>query len=172
MTKNNIVLTGFMGTGKSTVGRLLSTQLGYQFIDTDQLIEEQIGCSIADYFTSQGEAAFRQRELELAQKLAQRSELVISTGGGMLLNPAIAATLGKTGQIFCLTAPAEEILERVKSEIATRPLLQEADPLDRIKRLLKLRCEGYARFAQVNTSGKKPLQIVEEIAATVHTTEA
>lgn len=163
MAKNNIVLTGFMGTGKSTVGRLLAKRMGYQFIDTDQLIEERIGCTIAAYFASHGEAAFRQRELDTANDLAQQSGLIISTGGGMLLNPVIADTLAKTGKIFCLTAPAEEILERVKREISTRPLLQGDNPLETINNLLTQRSAGYGRFAQVETSGKEPMMIAVEI---------
>jgi shikimate kinase len=163
MAQGNIVLTGFMGTGKSTVGRLLAKCLQYQYIDTDQYIEKLIGCSISEYFQTHGEKAFRQREGEVAKELSQRSKLVISTGGGMLLNSVIAETFNLTGEIFCLTAPAEEILQRVAKEIKTRPLLQGDDPLTTIKHLLAQRKKDYDRFKQIDTSNKKPEVIVEEI---------
>ena len=82
-TKKNIILTGFMGTGKTTVGKLLALQLGYEFIDTDALIQERQGRAISDIFLESGETAFRQMEADLAQELGQRQGLVISTGGAV-----------------------------------------------------------------------------------------
>ncbi|MCW8860479.1 MAG: AAA family ATPase, partial [Deltaproteobacteria bacterium] len=83
MRKTNIILTGFMGTGKSTLGRLLAKRLGYEFIDTDTEIEKRIGQTIAELFQEQGEGVFRQYEAELVQELAQQQGLVIATGGGL-----------------------------------------------------------------------------------------
>ncbi|MGH9134897.1 MAG: shikimate kinase, partial [Ilumatobacteraceae bacterium] len=99
----NIVLTGFMGTGKTTVGRLLAEQLGFEFVDTDQVIEQRHG-AIAEVFRVMGEDAFRRIERELAAELADRERLVISTGGRMMLDPQNVASLSRNGRVFCLVA--------------------------------------------------------------------
>ena len=108
----NIVLTGFMGTGKSTVGRVLAEKLGYTFVDTDTVIEQQHG-PIPVIFAAEGEAAFRCFEAEVAATLAQGTHQVIATGGRLMLDPDNAAVLGATGAVFALTASADEILRRV-----------------------------------------------------------
>jgi len=123
MSQPNIILTGFMGTGKSTVGRLLAKKTGYRFVDTDTLIEQQTGKTITEIFTTQGEKAFRHLETELVKKLAKKGGQVIATGGGLVLNPDNVKELSRTGKIFCLTATADEILQRVKQQENTRPLL-------------------------------------------------
>ena len=148
----NIVLTGFMGTGKTTVGRLLAEQLGYEFVDTDQLIEERHG-KIAEIFRSRGEEAFRQIERELAAELAARDRLVISTGGRLMLDPHNVASLSRNGRVFCLVATPDEIFDRVtKDESAIeRPLLSVPDPRQRIVELLAERSPDYRRFAQLTT---------------------
>ena len=163
MAAPNIILTGFMGTGKSTVGRLLAKQLDYRFIDTDTLIEERIGCTIAAYFRDCGEAAFRCRETELAYELSEQSGLVIATGGGFLLREENVALLQKSGTIICLTATPAEILSRVTQDKTVRPLLQVDDPLDHIARLLDARHAAYAPFPQVATGGKTPQRICAEV---------
>ncbi len=164
MSKSNIILTGFMGTGKTTVGRLMAEKLNYEFIDTDVFIEERIGCTIAEYFRDQGEAAFRQQEANLAQELSKRKGLVISTGGRMMLDPANAAALSKTGRVFCLVATPEEILERVTGDSNVRPLLQVANPLEHIVELLEQRKKGYRRFSQFTTSERNPHDIADELS--------
>ncbi len=164
MPKTNIILTGFMGTGKTTVGRLMADKLNSEFIDTDQHIEQQIGCTIAEYFRSHGEAAFRQREAELAQELSERQGLVISTGGRMMLDPANAAALSKTGRVFCLVATPEEILQRVTHDENERPLLQVPNPLEHIVELLEEREKGYKRFSQFETTDLQPQSIASELA--------
>lgn len=163
MPKENIVLTGFMGTGKTTVGRLLAAQLNFEFVDTDQRIEARIGCTIAEFFREQGEAAFRKLEGELAQELSAGRGLVISTGGRMMLDPANAAALSETGRVFCLVATPEEILQRVSADGHVRPLLQTANPLEKIIALLQERESGYRCFTQIQTGAKTPAAIVAEI---------
>jgi shikimate kinase len=163
MNKTNIILTGFMGTGKSSMGRLLAQRLGYRFVDTDQLIEEQIGHSIAELFTRQGEAAFRKLEAKLVEELAQQNRLVIATGGGLVLNPDNVNRLSQTGRIFCLTARPEEILERVSGQQHIRPLLQETDPLAKIKELLEQRAPSYRQFPQISTSNLNPEQLLDNL---------
>ncbi len=164
MSKPNIILTGFMGTGKTTVGRLMAQKLSYEFVDTDQFIEQQIGCSIAEFFRDQGEAAFRKMESELAQELAEREGLVISTGGRMMLDPANAAALSKSGRVFCLVATPEEILARVSNDTSVRPLLQVPNPLEHIVELMQQRDKGYKRFSQLETSDRQPLAVASELA--------
>ena len=167
MPKTNVVLTGFMGTGKTTIGRLVAEKLNYKFIDTDQLIEEQIGCTIAEFFRVNGEAAFRKLEAELAQDLSHRVGLVISTGGRMMLDPVNTAALEKSGRVFCLVATPEEILERVATDGNVRPLLQVSNPLEHIIELMQQREKGYKRFSQLDTTGKHPEEIAVELAELV-----
>jgi shikimate kinase len=160
----NIVLTGFMGCGKSTVGRILAERLGFRFVDTDRLIEERCAMTISEIFAVRGEAAFRSLEEEVAGELGKLSALVIATGGKLMLNPANVSALGADGRIFCLTASPEEILRRVGGdEGIRRPLLQTEQPLQRIIALLEERCEGYRCFTQIDTDGKSPQTVAEEV---------
>ena len=160
----NVVLTGFMGTGKSTVGRLLAERLEYDFVDTDAVIEERHG-PISAIFAEHGEEAFREMEHDVATELAQRIGLVIATGGRMLLDERNAAALDTTGTIFCLTATVDELVERltVDGEHEKRPLLASDDPGQRIADLLAERSEGYGRFDQVDTTAKTVEDIVSSI---------
>ncbi len=158
---DHVVLTGFMGTGKSTVGRLLAARLGRRFIDTDQAIEDRHG-PIPRIFEDRGEPAFREIEAELAAELSEAPPAVIATGGGMLIDPETARTLG--GRVFCLTAPVGEILHRVMADPDTvRPLLDAPDPAGRAADLLADRAEAYARFEQIETAGRTPEEVVSEI---------
>jgi len=163
MSQPNIILTGFMGTGKTTLGQLLAEKIGYQFIDTDALIEQQTGKTIADLFQSYGETAFRKLESELVENLAQKGGLVIATGGGLVLNSKNVTTLNKTGQIICLTASPEEILARVTKQQNVRPLLQGEDPLEKIRQLLQQRATVYQQFPQFSTSEQSPYKLVDAI---------
>ena len=164
MKKLNIILTGFMATGKTTVGKLLAKKLNYAFVDTDHLIKKKCGLSIPDYFKKYGEKSFRQQEAKLARELSNQSSLVIGTGGGMMLNPENCVLLGKSGRIFCLTATAEEIYQRVSHDQGTsRPLLTGNNPMKRITTLLEQRKKGYDQFTQIVTTGKKPEDIAKEI---------
>jgi len=163
MSQPNIILTGFMGTGKTTLGRLLAERIGYKFIDTDAQIEKQVGQTISELFRTEGEAAFRKLESELVEQLAQKEGLVIATGGGLVLNPKNVAVLSKTGQIICLTAGSEEILARVSKQQDVRPLLQEKDPQAKIIELLQQRDSVYQQFSQLPTSNSSPDKLVGQI---------
>lgn len=170
MTMHNIILTGFMATGKSTVGKLLAERLGYSFVDTDELIAARSGMSVAAIFREKGEAAFRRMESEVARELGEQTGLVVSTGGSLMLNPKNAAALGRRGHVFCLSAAPEEIYARVSKETqAHRPLLDTPDPLDRIVALMAEREEGYSRFPKLVTSGKRPEDIAAELTAMLPT---
>lgn len=165
MTDDNIILTGFMGTGKTTVGRLLAAQLGRPFVDTDDLIVERDGRSVADIFNEDGETRFRELEAEVAAELAGRRGLVVATGGRLMLDPANAAALGATGPVFCLAAEPAAILERVAAGGEPRPLLAVDDPERRVMALLQRRAAAYARFRTVDTDGQSPQQIAATVAA-------
>lgn len=157
-----MVLTGFMGTGKSTVGRLLAVRLGYDFVDTDELIVARDGRPIADIFRESGEDLFRQWEARVSQELGQAEGLVIATGGRLMLDEVNAVALLQNGRAVCLTAEPETIIARLAVD-ERRPLLAVADPATRIKQLLAARKEAYGRFPQITTEGKTPEQVAREI---------
>ncbi|PLY00986.1 MAG: shikimate kinase [Desulfuromonas sp.] len=161
--KKNIILTGFMGTGKSTIGRLLAQQLDYEFIDTDSEIEKREGTTIKDIFQEQGEAAFRRMEADLVHELAREEGLVIATGGGLVMNPDNVKMLQKSGRIICLTADVDTILARVATQPGTRPLLKEKDPRGKVLELLELRGPVYSSFEQVATTGKSQETVLTQI---------
>lgn len=143
----NLVLIGFMGTGKTSVGRLAAEQLHFSYLDTDELIQTHTGRSIADIFRTDGEAAFREMERRLVEDLVGLTKTVISTGGGLPVNPQNLASLKTHALVICLWASPEKIWERVKNQ-AHRPLLEEADPQKKIHELLAAR-EPFYKQADV-----------------------
>jgi shikimate kinase len=163
----NIVLTGFMGAGKTEVGRVLARRLGYVLIDVDDEIEKEQSMKIADIFKQSGEPFFRDIESAMIRKLSEREGAVISTGGGAVLRQGNMDTLRKNGVIVCLTASAGTLYERTKKNMA-RPLLQVDDPLGKIKELLGARQPYYEKAdIIVDTEKKSPLQVADEIIAGV-----
>jgi shikimate kinase len=165
MVPDNLVLTGFMGTGKTTVGRLVAQKLGREFIDTDLIIEERYG-PIDELFSTRGESAFRDIERSLALELSRRQDLVIATGGRMVLDPENVRALSQNGRIFCLVASPEEIYDRVTGDPSRvkRPLLEVEDPKQRIVELLDERAPYYERFPQLATDQLDPHVIAQELA--------
>ena len=159
----NVVLTGFMGTGKTTVGRILADLLGYEFVDTDDVIVERHG-PIEAIFSERGEEAFRELEREVARDLAGRDGLVISTGGRLMLDPVNASTLGARAHVFCLTATAETVAARVLDG-PPRPLLAGENPIARIRELLAERVTGYAQFEQLATDNLASADIAHALVA-------
>jgi 3-dehydroquinate synthase len=160
----NIVLTGFMGTGKTTVGKLLAKQLKRDFIDTDQLIEERQGLTIPEIFANLGESAFRRMEADIAEELGKSEGLVISTGGRLMLDPANVAALSRSGRVFCLVATPREILSRlVNDQDNRRPLLDVPNPSEQIVELLQKRKKGYQRFLKLATDDKQPADVTENL---------
>ena len=163
--KRNLVLIGFMGTGKSTLGRLCAAELGYSFCDSDHILEARAGCSIAELFEREGEAAFRERERQVIAELAATSGLVIATGGGAVLDGGNAARLRETGLLVLLTASPDAILKRV-GRSRTRPLLANApSPRARVEELLAERMPVYRRAAhcQVETGSRPPRAVAQQI---------
>ena len=161
--QKNVVLTGFMGTGKTTVGRLLAQQLGYEFIDTDEFIVSRDGRSVSDIFRQYGDRAFRSWENLVAQELSERQGLVIAAGGRMMLNPENASLLSHQAHVFFLTAVADEIVTRLTASDEKRPLLDLPDPVAHVQGLIDQQIESYSRYSQVDTDGKTPEQIVADI---------
>ncbi len=161
----NLILAGFMGTGKSVVGQELARRLGREFADTDSLIEAREGLTVAEIFSRQGEAHFRQVEAALCRELAARSGLVIATGGGMLVPPANYELLSASGPVVCLTASADEIATRL-GDASDRPLLDGADPRARIVALLEERRDIYRQIPlHVDTTGLTVGQVAGQILA-------
>jgi len=142
MKKSNIVLIGFMGTGKTAVGKRLANILNKEFYDSDQEVEAVTGMSISQLFAKYGEIRFRSEENLAIQRLAQRDNCVIATGGGVVLNNENMNLLRQKGVIICLSAKPEIIYERVKRR-NNRPLLKKGDLLKSIIDLMKEREDLY-----------------------------
>lgn len=163
----NLVLTGFMGTGKTSVGREVARRLGREFVDMDAEIEARAGRSIPSIFAEDGEAAFRQMESALVRELSRRSNLVVATGGGALIDPANRAAMARNGNVICLTGDAEAILRRIARQgDVRRPLLEVADPRIEIGRLLRARQESYAAIPwHIDTTELSVEEVVDRVAA-------
>jgi shikimate kinase len=160
----NVILVGFMGTGKSAVGRMLAKRLKRDFVDLDERIEKDAGCAIPTIFAKEGEAGFRAREAKAVQHAAKLKNSVIATGGGVMLNEANVDALKKAGMLVCLTARPDVILQRTLGSISTRPLLAGENPKERIEELLKLREPFYARAdISIETSDRTIEAVVDEI---------
>ena len=168
--KTKIVLTGFMGTGKTTVGKLLAEKLSYRFIDTDELIEARNERSIAEIFQDLGEDAFREMERATVKELAELDSVVISTGGRLMLDPENVSALSRNSRVLCLVATPNEILTRVTHDKShERPLLSVPNPKERIVELLQERNDRYLRFPQIVTDEKKPDDIARSLVEFVST---
>ncbi len=160
--ERNIVITGFMGTGKSTVGKEVARLLDCSFLDTDAEIEARAGKAIPRIFAEGGESSFRQMEANLCAELRERTGLVIATGGGTMLDPTNRAALEHRGIVICLSCSPEKILARVKG--TGRPLLAVADPAARVEQLLQTRRLVYESIPwQIDTTHLS----ISEVAARV-----
>ena len=153
--KTNIALIGYMGTGKTVVGRLLAERLGMRFVELDSFIEQQAGRSVPDIFRQGGEIAFRELEIEAVKEVAGGENLVIACGGGVVLNRINVDRLRENARMVCLTAPPDEILKRVAAEKGQRPLLEVDDPALAIAEMLTFRQPFYEGAADITvaTSG-------------------
>ncbi len=156
-TIHNLALAGFMGTGKTSVGRLVAGILHFEFVDTDEMIETQTGRRIAQIFTEDGEPAFRKIESEMVRQLSCRRNLVISTGGGLILNQDNLDSLKQHAWVVCLWASAETIYHRIRNQ-THRPLLQCPDPLARIRELLGERDSAYRQADMLLNCEARPLR--------------
>jgi shikimate kinase len=168
----NLALIGFMGTGKSSVGRMVADTLHFTFLDTDDVIQARAGISIREIFDKHGEPVFRDWERRLVEELARRSKTVISTGGGLPANDANFASLQSHALIVCLWASPDKIYQRVKSQ-THRPLLHDPDPQAKIRELLAAR-EPYYRKADVlvNTDFRSAREVALQVLHQFHTAQA
>ena len=162
----NIVLIGFMGTGKTSTGKTLATRLGFSFLDLDQAIEAEAGMTIPQIFEQFGEEGFRAREREAVRKAAERRNTVISTGGGVVKNAENMKALRAHGVVVCLTADVDTILARTSAR-GQRPVLDGRDDGDRraaVEALMQERAPLYAvADYTVDTSEWSPLLVVDDI---------
>ncbi len=153
--KSNIVLTGFMGTGKTAVGEVLAQRLGKEFVEMDSLVEKKAGMPIPEIFRRGGEIAFRELEIEVAKEVSARKNAVIACGGGVVLNKINTDRLKKEGIIVYLTARPDVILKRTSTGEDDRPLLAVADRASHIKELLRFRRPFYERAADITIDTSK-----------------
>jgi len=166
----NVVLIGFMGTGKTSVGRLLAARLGCAFHDLDKKIEETHGMTIPEMFARHGEPYFRAREKEAVTAAAARGNLVIATGGGVVKDAENMKELRKNGIIVALTADVDTVLARTETR-GQRPVLDRRDAGDRRAAVAALMEERRSLYADadvtVDTTGRAPLEIAEHIMQTI-----
>ncbi|SPE53144.1 Shikimate kinase [Verrucomicrobia bacterium] len=165
---HNLALIGFMGTGKSCVGRLVAEALHYTFLDTDHVIEGRAHKTVAEIFQQEGEPAFRQWERLIVQELARRTKTVIATGGGLPADSANLASLKTHALVVCLWASPETIWERVRAH-SHRPLLNEGDPLEKIRELLAVRAPSYHQAdVLVSTERRSLRQVASQVVHQFH----
>ncbi len=159
-----ISLLGFMASGKSTVGQLLASRLGLQFLETDLIIEEREGRSIEQIFTQSGEKYFRLQEKEVLKKLVyNKNSFVLSTGGGIVLDTENRKLLKEETVPILLDVSAETVYQRIQDDNSS-PLLKSENPFARIKSLMQQRKKYYQQFSlKIETDGKTPPGIVDEI---------
>jgi shikimate kinase len=158
---DRIVLIGFMGAGKSTVGPILAARLGYDWVDTDLVIEKQEGMPVTAIFADRGEAAFRALEAEALAGLARRTAIVIATGGGAAAQERNREFFTRGARVFHLRVSLQSVRERTGAD-ASRPLLSRGDQV--VRRLYLERARIYeALGAPVETDGRSPAEVAEEI---------
>lgn len=163
MNAPNLVITGFMGTGKSTVGREVARRMGRPFVDMDELIETREGRTISEIFAQHGEPYFRRLEAELVRELAAPRGLVIATGGGTLVSPENRAVMACTSVIVCLWADEETLIARLQGQ-ENRPLLAGPRWREALVQLLTQRLPAYRSLPyHVDTTGKTIEEVAEEV---------
>ncbi len=159
----NIYLVGFMGTGKSTIGRLAAQRLGLTFIDSDEAIERSQGVRISEIFAIEGEVKFRELEQQFIEGGHPANGCLVSCGGGLIIQPGMLERIKKHGPVISLLATAETIYERTKGN-ANRPLLNVEDPLEEIRKMLALREPIYRQAGtQVLTDGRPIGDVVSHL---------
>jgi shikimate kinase len=167
-----VFLIGYRGTGKSTVAALLAERLGWAWLDADAYLEAQAGCSIRAIFEKEGEAGFRVREEAALAELCRLENVVLATGGGIVIRPANRRLLKASGFVVWLTADAETIWQRLQGDAATRerrPDLTAQGGLEEIRALLAERQPWYRECAHltVDTAGRSPEDVAEAILAAI-----
>ena len=172
--KTSIALIGFMGTGKTVVGKALAKKLNRTFVELDSLIEQKAGKSIPEIFQQDGEVRFREFEIEVTKEIAERENTVIACGGGLVLNKINIDRLKTNSLIVYLTASPEVILKRTSGDRGERPLLNVPDRVSEIRELLEFRKPFYERAADITIDTSKPdiSSVVEQIISTAKNSES
>ncbi len=159
----NIYLVGFMGTGKTSVGKEVSRRLKRQFVDLDALIEHKQNRHIAEIFARDGEVAFRKIEKDVLKETSGQNNLIVACGGGIVIDPDNIRVMKESGIMLCLSASVEAILERTRRN-ADRPLLNVPDPAGKIRQLLKDRAVCYSQADKTfDTTSLSVKQVADEI---------
>ena len=163
--KTSVALIGFMGAGKTTVGKILARKLNFGLVETDYLVAERAWQSILQIFKTSGEIVFREMEIEVVKEISKKDNLVIACGGGVVLNTINIDRLHQRATIVYLYASVEEIIKRIRKDKNIRPLISDKDSDDDIKSMIKFRAPFYRRSADItiNTTNKSVEQIVEKI---------
>jgi shikimate kinase len=164
MKHHNIFLVGPMGSGKTTIGKELARALGKEFVDSDQEIERRTGATIPLIFELEGETGFRSREQQVIDELTQRDNIVLATGGGAVLDPENRKHLAARGFVVYLRASVEQLHKRTRKD-AHRPLLNTADPKQRLRDLIQQRGALYEEIADVtlDTDNVSPKALAAKI---------
>jgi len=166
MTKTNIYLVGPMGSGKTAVGKKLAALLGKEFFDSDAEIERRTGVDIRYIFEKEGEPRFREREREVIADLTSLDDVIVATGGGVVLDPANRERLASTGTVVYLQATVDAQLQRTQPS-RNRPLLMNADPREVLERLMAIRRPLYEEIAdvRVDTTGRHVRAVAADVRA-------
>ncbi len=168
----NIVLVGFMGTGKTVVARKLADDMGKKYVSTDQLIEMREKKAIRDIFREEGEPYFRKVEKEIVKEVSEKKDQVVDAGGGIVLDTENVENLKRSGIMICLWADPPAIYERTKKQPAKRPLLNVDDPRKRIRELVEHRRSFYEKADHhVDTTDLDVAGVVEQIKRIINEKE-
>ncbi len=158
--KENIILVGLMGAGKSTIGRNLAKSLNMEFFDSDRVIEERTGVDISTIFEIEGEQGFREREEQVIAELCQKENIVLATGGGCVLREVNRKHLREGGHVIYLRTSAELLYSRIRYD-KSRPLMQTKSPINTLKKLLDDREPYYLEVADiVMMTGKQKVSVI------------
>lgn len=163
--KTNVALIGFMGAGKTTIGKILARKLNLGLIETDFLVAERAGQSIPQIFETCGEIVFREMEIEVIKEISKKDNLVIACGGGVVLNTINIDRLHQRAAIVYLYTSVEAIIKRIRKDKNFRPLISDKHSDEDIKSMMKFRAPFYRRFADItiNTTNRSAEQIAEKI---------
>ena len=161
---SNIVLVGFMGTGKTTTGQILAKKLGWRFIDIDRAIEAECGMCVGDIFSTHGEAFFREKERTTIERMVSCREMIIATGGGAVISSENVKNLQQCGTVVTLEAKPDVVLQRIEKDPTPRPLLKRPDKQYAIRQLMQERAARY-KIAElyIDTSSITPGAVADRI---------
>ena len=166
---NNIYLIGLMGSGKTTLGKILSKKLDKDFYDSDQVIEEKLGVNVPMIFEYEGEAGFREREKDSLKQLVGKKNIVLATGGGIILSKSNRDLLSENGIVIYLKSNQKDLIKRMKND-KTRPLLKNGNIEEIIKKLCKEREPLYEEIAdfEIVTKNKRIHEVINEIITIIN----